>query len=183
MAAPMRPVPLARLLRVFAWTGFTSLGGGRSAYFHDEMVVRRPWVTNQEFVQDLTLSQMLPGPNFSNLGVAIGYRLARGRGAAAAGLALVVPGGLVLLALTILYFKTGLTPDARPALRGMGAAVVGLVMMTSARVAVGALRGQRALLVALVTFLGVGPLRIHTALVILLAGALSFALQRTREGA
>jgi chromate transport protein ChrA len=114
--------------------------------------------------------------------VALGYRLAGARGAAAAGLALIVPGGLVLLGLTVLYFKTGLTPDARPALRGMGAAVVGLVLMTSARVATGALRGRRAVLVALVTFLGVGPLRVHTALVILLATALSYGLQRAPEG-
>src|SRR3989441_9796042 len=71
----MARVPLRSLIRVFAWTGLTALGGGRSAYFYDAVVVRRAWVTTGEFVQDLTLSQLLPGPNFANLAVALGCRL------------------------------------------------------------------------------------------------------------
>jgi chromate transporter len=175
------PVSLSRLIRAFAWTGLTSLGGGRSAYFHDQVVVRRPWLTNQEFAQDFTLSQILPGPNFSNLGVVIGYRLAGGRGAAVAALALLLPGALALLALTILYFKLGLTPDARPALRGMSAAVVGLVAMACARLAWGVVRTPGAAVVALITFAAVGPLRVNTGLAILLA--LGIALLLRRRGA
>ena len=176
----MARVSLSRLIEVFAWTGLTSLGGGRSAYFHDQVVVRRPWLTNQEFAQDFTLSQILPGPNFSNLGVVIGYRLAGGRGATAAALALLVPGALALLALTIVYFTVGLTPQVRPALHGMGAAVVGLVTMTCARLAGGLVRGPGAAFVAALTFAAVGPLRINTGLVILLALGVGLLL-RSRE--
>jgi chromate transporter len=174
-------VSLSRLIRAFAWTGLTSLGGGRSAYFHDQVVVRRPWLTNQEFAQDFTLSQILPGPNFSNLGVVIGYRLAGGRGATAAALALLLPGALALLALTIVYFKLGLTPDARPFLRGMGAAVVGLVAMACARLALGVIRTPAAAAVALITFAAVGPLHVNTGLAILLA--LGVALLLRQRGA
>jgi chromate transport protein ChrA len=56
-------VSLSRIIRVFAWTGLTSVGGGRYAFFYDAVVVRRPWVRSEEFVQDLTLCQFLPGPN------------------------------------------------------------------------------------------------------------------------
>jgi len=170
-------VSLSRLIRVFAWTGLTSLGGGRSAYFHEQVVVRRPWLSHQEFAQDFTLSQILPGPNFSNLGVVIGYRLGGGRGAAAAGFALLVPGALALLALTLLFFKLGLTPDARPALRGMGAAVVGLVAMACARLASGVVRTPGAAFVAALTFAAVGPLHVNTGLAILLALGVSLLLQ------
>jgi chromate transporter len=169
-------VSLSRLLRVFTWTGLTSLGGGRSAYFHDQVVVRRPWLTGAEFAQDFTLSQILPGPNSSNLGVVIGYRLAGGRGAAVAGLALLLPGALALLALTILYFQVGLTPQVRPALRGMAAAVVGVVAMTCVRLAMGVVRGPRAAVGACLTFLAVGPLRVNTGLAILLALGISLLL-------
>ena len=48
-------------------------------------MVRRRWVTNTEFVQDLTLSRVLPGPNFSNVAVALGFRLGGWRGALGAG--------------------------------------------------------------------------------------------------
>lgn len=178
-----RPVRFSRLLGVFAWTGLTSLGGGRSAYFHDAMVVRRPWLDSREFVQDLTLSQLLPGPNFSNLAVILGHRLGGLRGAAAAGLAVLIPGAVALLALAALYFRTGLDPRFRPFLHGMGAAVVGLVLVAVIRVAGGAVRAPRAGVVAALAFLGVGPLRVNTALVILLAGTLSLWLQRPPPGA
>ena len=160
-----------------AWTGLTSLGGGRSAYFHDQVVVRRPWLSHQEFAQDFTLSQILPGPNFSNLGVVIGYRLAGGRGATAAGLALLLPGALALLGLTIAYVKLGLTPEVRPGLHGMGAAVVGLVGMTCARLAGSVLRSPGAVFVSAVTFAAVGPLRVNIGLAILLALGISLLLQ------
>jgi len=177
VSAIVARVSLPRLIRVFAWTGLTSLGGGRSAYFHDQVVVRRPWLTHQEFAQDFTLSQILPGPNFSNLGVVIGYRLAGGRGATAAGLALLLPGALALLALTVAYFKLGLTPQARPALHGMGAAVVGLVTMTCARLAGNVVRGPGAAFVAALTFAAVGLLHVNTGLAILLALGIGLLLQ------
>ena len=63
-------VRLSRIVQVFGWTGLISLGGVRSAYFYDALVMRRPWLKSHEFIQDLTLSQLLPGPSFANLGVA-----------------------------------------------------------------------------------------------------------------
>src|SRR5256885_15658144 len=101
----MARVPLRSLIRVFAWTGLIALGGGRSAYFYDAVVVRRAWVTTGEFVQDLTLSQLLPGPNFANLAVALGCRLGGWRGGVWALLAVLVPGALALLGLTGLCFR------------------------------------------------------------------------------
>jgi chromate transporter len=95
-------VRLSRIVKVFGWTGLTSLGGGRSAYFFDAVVMRRPWLTSHEFIQDLTLSQLLPGPSFANLGVALGVRLAGGWGGAWGVLALIVPGALILLGLSAL---------------------------------------------------------------------------------
>ena len=50
----MRQVPLARLTRLFAWIGLTSLGGGRAAYIFEEFVARRRWLSAEEFV---------PGPD------------------------------------------------------------------------------------------------------------------------
>jgi chromate transport protein ChrA len=52
-------VRLSQILKVFGWIGLTSLGGGRSVYVHAGLVVRRKWITNHEFIQDLTLPQLL----------------------------------------------------------------------------------------------------------------------------
>jgi chromate transporter len=64
---------LSQILKVFGWIGLTSLGGGRSVYFHAGLVEKRRWITNREFIQDLTLSQLTPGPNML-VAVFIGYR-------------------------------------------------------------------------------------------------------------
>jgi chromate transporter len=175
-------VRLSRLVQVFAWTGLTSLGGGRTAYFYDAMVMRRPWLTSHEFIQDLTISQLLPGPSFSNLGVALGVRLAGWRGGAWGALAILVPGALILLGLTWLYFHVGFTPHATSAMRGMGAAVVGLVFVTTGRMIRAAIHDLRSLLLSAAIFLLVGPLHVNTALVIVLVVPLSLWLHRPRSG-
>ncbi|MBI1727293.1 MAG: chromate transporter [Candidatus Rokubacteria bacterium] len=66
-------VRLSQILKVFGWIGLTSLGGGRSVYFHAGLVEKRRWITNHEFIQDLTLSQLTPGPNML-VAVFVGYR-------------------------------------------------------------------------------------------------------------
>ncbi len=173
-------VRLSRIVQVFGWTGLTSLGGGRSAYFYDAVVMRRAWLKSHEFIQDLTLSQLLPGPSFNNLGVALGVRLAGWRGGAWGALALLVPGALILLGLTLLYFHVGFTPNTASAMHGMGAAVVGLVFITTARMIRASMRGGRAIVVAAAIFVLVGPLHVNTGLVVLIMVPLSLWLHRPR---
>ena len=182
----MRRVSLPRLIAVFTWTGLSSLGGGRSAYFHDALVRRRGFVRHDEFVQDFTLSQVLPGPNFSNLAVALGYRLAGVPGGVWGLLAIVLPGALILLGLGALYVRGDFSPAVTLLMQSLSAAVVGLVLVTTLRIILGSrrgrgsLRGGRAIVVAVLTFAAVGPLRLPTVGVVLVMAALSFWLQWSR---
>lgn len=176
----MRRVSLPRLIAVFTWTGLSSLGGGRSAYFHDALVRRRGFVRHDEFVQDFTLSQVLPGPNFSNLAVALGYRLAGVPGGVWGLLAIVLPGALILLGLGALYVRGDFSPAVTLLMRSLSAAVVGLVLVTTLRIIRGSLRGGRGIVVAVLTFAAVGPLRLPTVGVVLVMTALSFWLQWSR---
>lgn len=177
----MKRIRLSHLIRVFAWTGLTSLGGGRTAYFHDAVVVRRPWVPNDEFVQDLTLSQLLPGPNFANLAVALGCRLRGWAGGAWALLAIVAPGASILLLLAVLYFRGGLAPATAHVMHGMAATVVGLVLVTTGRLVRASIRGRLAVLVAAGTFVLVGPLGVSTPLAIALVLPVSLWWHRPRR--
>jgi chromate transporter len=129
------------------------------------------------------VSQLLPGPNFSNLAIALGYRLAGVAGAVWALLAVVGPGALILLAVAVLYFARGFSPAVNTVMHGMAGAVVGLVLVTTGRVAWPVLRDSRAVLVAAATFAAVGPLRLNTALVIVVVGAASLFLHRPRARA
>ena len=176
----MHPLTLANLVRVFVWTGLTSIGGGRSGYFYERLVVRRRWIDDDEFLQDLTLSQLLPGPNVTNLAVAIGYRLAGLAGSAGAWLSMILPGALILFALTLLYFKVGLNVHAVGALRGMSAAVVGLMLVTQARLMRGTRRGRGAAWIAALTFFAVGVFRVNALIVAVVLAGLGLWLNRPR---
>ena len=174
---------MLQLARVFTWTGILSIGGGRAAFFYEGLVVRRRWLRTEEFLQDYTLAQLLPGPNVSNLAIALGHRLAGLPGAAWALLAVLVPGLLVLLALAALYFARGLAPTAVSLMHGMASAVVGLLLVTSVRLMRPVLVDARAVVVAAGTFVAVGPLHLNTAVVLLAAAVLSLWLHRPGRGA
>ena len=175
----MQPT-FAQIVRAFVALGLTSFGGGRTAYIYESLVARRRWVKTEDFLQDLMLSQILPGPNSSNLAVAVGHRLAGLRGAVAAFAAVLTPGALVLLVLASFYFHGDITPGAKTLMRGAGAAVAALVVVTTARLGF-AFRGWRSFLVIGVTFVAVGPLRLNTIATVLVVGGLSLWLHRPRS--
>jgi chromate transporter len=179
----VRRVSLLRLIVAFTWTGISSLGGGRSAYFHDALVRRRGWIRHDEFVADFTLSQVLPGPNFSNLAVVLGHRLAGLAGGGWGLASVVLPGAVILLILGGLYVGGAFSPSLTGLMRSLSAAVVGLVAVTTLRIMRGSLRGGRALVVAALTFAAVGPLRLPTVGVVLVMAAASLWLHRSPSAA
>ena len=95
-----------------------------------ELVEKKQWLTREQFVEDWSVAQALPGPNVINLSIMIGAREFGWRGALAslAGL-LLVPGALAL-GLAAFYDSVAHTWVAQSALRGMGAVVAGLVIAT-----------------------------------------------------
>src|SRR2546428_13057601 len=82
-----------------------------------------------EFLQDFTLAQLLPGATFSNLSITLGHRLAGVAGALGGLAAVIVPGGVVLVLLAALYIARGLTPDVATPMRRLSAAVGGPVAL------------------------------------------------------
>ena len=181
--AIMPRVRLGSLVRAVLWTGLVSIGGGRSAYFHESLVTRHRWLNSLEFLQDLTLSQLLPGPNVTNFTVAIGYRLAGLAGSACAWVSIILPGAVILFVLTLLYFTIGLNVHAVSALRGMSAAVVGLMLVTNARLMRGLRRSRGAGWIAAAMFLAVAVLRLNTVAVVVVLASVSLWANRPRHAA
>jgi chromate transporter len=105
------------------------------------LVEREQWLTRQQFVELLAVSQVLPGPNVVNLALMLGDRAFGWRGALAAlaGM-LLAPLGIVLV-LTVLYDHYGQHAVVAGALRGMGAVAAGLILSTGIKL-IGGLRGN-----------------------------------------
>ena len=133
---PDRPRPRS-LWHVF--TAFTAIAlqgfGGVLAIVQRELVEKRGWLTNQEFVEDWSVAQIMPGPNVVNLSIALGDRYFGWRGAlAAAGGMLLVP-MLLVIALALLYNHWANVPAVAGAVRGMSAVAAGLVAGTACKLA------------------------------------------------
>ena len=128
-AGPAAPASIGEVFFAFnrlALQGF----GGVLPVAQRELVERRRWLSSDQFVEMLAISQVMPGPNVVNLALMFGDRVFGWRGAAAAlGGMLIVPMAVVLT-LTVLYVRLDHDPAVTGALRGMGAVAAGLVLST-----------------------------------------------------
>ncbi len=126
-AQAARPQSTADLF--FAFTALALQGfGGVLGVSQGVLCEKKRWLTNAEFVEDLALAQVLPGPNVCNLALIVGDRFFGWRGALAALAGLVTAPLGIVLAWTVLYAQYAHLPAVAGALRGMGAAAAGLII-------------------------------------------------------
>jgi chromate transporter len=104
--------------------------GGVLPVAQRELVERRNWLTKDQFVEMLAISQVLPGPNVVNLALMFGDRAFGTRGALAALAGMLLAPMVIVLALTALYVRFDQYPMVTGALRGMGAVAAGLILST-----------------------------------------------------
>ena len=128
----LKPASVADLFFTFnrlALQGF----GGVLAVAQRELVERKRWLSAAQFVETLSVGQVLPGPNIVNVSLMIGDRFFGLRGAFAALAGMLLVPSIVVLALTALYGQFADQPMVSGALRGMGAVAAGLIIATGIR--------------------------------------------------
>ena len=166
--------PLGALVRLFLRLGFSGFGGPlvHIAMMETEVVTRRQWLSKEQFLESLSLCQMLPGPASTQLGVLIGY-LQRGVvGGLVGGAAFVLPGFLVMLALTLGYARYGALPALQGIFLGIAPAVVAIIAFSAWRLAVSACASAGLVLLALVGFALTALGRLDTVVVLFLCGGI-----------
>lgn len=175
-AATSVPPSSLQLFLVFAKIGLTSFGGGISGWLLREFVHRRGWLSEEEFLNGLALSQAFPGVNVSNMAIWIGYRLQGSAGAIAALAGIIVPPAFLIVAIATLFEGLRRFEATHLALTGAAAAAIGL----SASMAIATTRRlpRRALpyLVMAATFGAVALLRWPLPWVVLGFGSVSVIL-------
>lgn len=163
---------------LFLRLGLIAFGGPAAhiAMMRQEVVRRRGWLTDQRFLDLIGATNLIPGPNSTELAIHIGYDRARWRGLVAAGVCFILPAALIVTALAWAYVTYGETPAVEGLLYGVVPVVIAVIaqaLVGLARVAVKnvgyALLGAAALAAYL---LGINEL------VVLAAGAVLAALAR-----
>ena len=166
-----------QLLLTFSQIGVTSFGGGLSGWMLREFVQRRAWLTEEEFLSGLALSQAFPGVNTVNLAIWVGYRLQGNAGALAGVFGMIVPAAMLILAIAAAFAALSGYRLTHLVLDGVGAAAVGLSLqmgIVAARRA--AAKGMAPIVIMIAAFVAVGVLRLSLPLVVLVLGSLSVAL-------
>jgi chromate transporter len=161
-------VSLGEATRTFARIGVLSFGGpaGQIALMHRILVEEKGWLDEKRFLHALNFCMLLPGPEAMQLATYCGWTLHGVRGGIIAGSLFVLPGFLVMVALSAAYACLGGTPAIAGLLFGLKAAVLAVVFEALSRVGKRALKGRASLALALLAFVAIAMLRLPFPLVI-----------------
>jgi chromate transporter len=131
------PPPFPEFSRTFAQIGFTSFGGpaGQIALMHRILVDEKKWVEEEPYLSALNFCHLLPGPEAQQLATYIGWKLHGVKGGLVAGLLFVIPGALVILALSILYAYAAELSWFAALFTGIKAAVLAIIAQALIRIA------------------------------------------------
>lgn len=124
-----RPESLTDLFVSFTLLALQGFGGVL-AVVQRELVEKKRWLTREEFVEEWSVAQIMPGPNVINLAVVIGDRYFGFRGAVVAVAGMLTAPLVVVIALALVYAEFAGNPQVASALRGMGAVAAGLITAT-----------------------------------------------------
>lgn len=120
---------LRELAALFGKLGVIAFGGPAAhiAMMHDEVVVRRRWITGQEFVDLIGVTNLLPGPNSTEMTMHVGRMRAGGRGLVVAGASFILPAAAIVLVCAMAYVRYGQTPNGQAVLYGIKPVVLAII--------------------------------------------------------
>jgi chromate transporter len=178
--AGSQPPSVTRIFLVFLKIGTFAFGGVYSmlSFFERELVEKRRWITHDDYLESIAIGQMTPGAPIVNTGICIGYKLKSIKGALASTAGQILTGTIVAILLAVFYMKTQEHPILRPVMKGIGAAVVGLLLSIIFTMSGKTLKDYRTLLIAAAAFFLLALFKISPIVIILTAAAAGYLLFR-----
>ena len=173
-----RPTTLRELAWLFGKLGCTAFGGPAAhiAMMEDEVVHRRRWMTHERFLDLLGATNLIPGPNSTELAIHIGHARARWAGLVVAGVCFILPAVAIVMAIAWAYVRFGTLPELAGVLYGVKPVIIAIVIQ-----ALWAL-GKTALKTRLLAAVGVAALAASLAgvneLIVLCAAGMLVAIAR-----
>ena len=174
-------VSLLDLFFQFLLIGAVSFGGGIIAYERILLIEKRRWLTPDEFMGYLAISQTMPGLNSVNLAVLAGDRLRGALGACIATIGLILPGSLFVLIIGVAYTTNTDHPLANLMLQGVAAAACGLLAAITYRIGDEHWKHLRSLLIILSTFILMSLVKLSLPIVLLIMAPIAIYIYRPKD--
>ncbi len=156
--------------------GFISFGGpaGQIAIMHEELVVRRRWLSEKRFLHALNYCMVLPGPEAQQLATYIGWLMHKTRGGIVAGVLFVLPSLFLLIALSWIYIAYGQVAWVAGLFYGIKPAVTAIVIQAAHRIGSRALKNNFLMAIAAASFVAIFALNVPFPIIVLAAAIIGF---------
>lgn len=168
-----RPVTYGGLYNVFFWIGLCSFGGGLMPWIQREIVIKRGWMRDEEFLPGVALAQVLPGVNSTNMAVYVGRHLLGVPGAAVALIGMLTGPFAAMLIAAYSYKAILGVPALHAAMAGVAAAAIGMLLRMGVSAVKTASNGVLQIGVMLCVFIAIGVFKWPLITVVLVATPLS----------
>src|SRR5215208_3855367 len=177
-------VSMSEIFWYFLKLGWLAFGGpiGRIGLMHLQMVERRKWISEDEFVRALNFCHLLPGPEALQLAIYVGYKKAGYRAGILAGVLFILPGYITLTALAWIYVHYGKTPQVLGVLWGFRPVGLALLLAALVRISRATLKGVFPVVLATAAFVAFYFARLPFVLVLLGCGLVFVAWRRMGPG-
>ena len=121
---------LREVARLFLTLGVIGFGGPAAhiALMREEVVRRRRWLTEQQFLDLLGATNLIPGPNSTEMAIHLGYLRAAWPGLLVAGVCFIAPAMVIVMALAAVYVAYGARPEAQALLYGVKPVIIAVVV-------------------------------------------------------
>jgi len=162
---------LGEVIVLFLKLGTISFGGpaGHIALMERECTHRRTWLTREHFLSLLAATNLVPGPNATEMAIHIGYIRAGAAGLIGGGVAFILPAFAITLLLSWVYGAMGGLPQVSTIFRSVNPAVVAIVLTAAYRLGRSAIKDWRTLALFIIC-LAASLLGVNEILLLLLAG-------------
>ena len=142
---------LPEVARLFTRLGITAFGGPAAhiALMHEETVKRRKWLTDRDFLDLIGITNLIPGPNSTEMAMSLGYRRAGWPGLFVAGTCFILPAFAIVLALAWSYTRYGTTPVAINVFTGVKPVIIAVILQALWILGRKAIRGPEGIAIGL----------------------------------
>jgi chromate transporter len=179
----MKDISLKDICKIFFKIGTLSFGGVYSmlCFIERELVEKRMWLSNEDFMESVAIGQMTPGAPIVNTGICIGYKLKKIKGALVVTFFQSITGVTLSIILAYFYINAQDNYFLKSTMKGVSCAVVGLLAAIIYKMACKTINSSKLAIFAMAAFIALYIFKINAIYVIIAAGAIGLLVFNKRK--